>query len=147
MFGKLNVLNKVELQARESIYFEQYNMKINVEANLVERMSQTFILPAAIRYQTELAKNIARLKAAGVAGNMDNLEKVTHLISSLVTAQNELKEVRNVEHEDEVREATYFSQTVIPAMLKVREIADELEVTIADDLWPLPNYTEMLFIK
>ncbi|MBF0274255.1 MAG: glutamine synthetase III [Nitrospinae bacterium] len=146
-FKKLNVLSEVELDSRFNIYNEQYVMKINVEANLTEKVAQLSILPAAIRYQTELAENAMSLKAAGVEGDNTTLKNVTGLINSLVTAIDALKKARDKHFEDLAEEASYFAATVIPAMNDVRDVVDALEGIVADDLWPLPNYTEMLFIK
>lgn len=147
MFEKQGVLSKVELESRQNIYQEQYILKINVEANLTERMAETQILPAAVRYQTELAENAASLKAAGVEADTALLQSVSGQIAALKSAVAGLKEVRSKHIECMTEECKYFADSVLPAMLAVREAADALETVVADDLWPLPNYTEMLFIK
>ncbi|EDM26687.1 glutamine synthetase, type III [Lentisphaera araneosa HTCC2155] len=147
MFEKQGVLSKVELESRQNIYQEQYAAKVNVEANLTERMAETQILPAAVRYQTELAENIASLSAAGVEGDKSALVAVTGQIAALSSAVAKLKEIRSKHIEDATEECVYYAHTILPAMLEVRAAADALEASIADDLWPLPNYTEMLFIK
>lgn len=147
MFEKQGVLSKVELESRQNIYQEQYVAKINVEANLTERMAETQILPAAVRYQTELAENIASLSAAGVEGDKSALQAVTGQIAALRSTIANLKTIRSKHIEDATEECVYYSGTLLPAMLEVRAAADALEVSVADDLWPLPNYTEMLFIK
>ncbi|WDE99305.1 glutamine synthetase III [Lentisphaera profundi] len=147
MFERQGVLSKIELESRQNIYQEQYCLKINVEANLTERMAETQILPACIRYQTELAENIASLSAAGVEGDKSALQAVTGQIAALTSSVAALKEVRSKHIEDALEECKYFSSTLLPAMQEVRSAADALEVSVADDLWPLPNYTEMLFIK
>ena len=147
MFEKQGVLSKVELESRQNIYQEQYVAKVNVEANLTERMAETQILPAAVRYQTELAENIASLSAAGVEGDKSALVAITGQIAALSSAVAKLKEIRSKHIEDATEECVYYAHTLLPAMLEVRAAADALEVSVADDLWPLPNYTEMLFIK
>jgi len=147
MFEKQGVLSKVELESRQNIYQEQYVAKVNVEANLTERMAETQILPAAVRYQTELAENIASLSAAGVEGDKSALQAITGQISALSSSVASLKAARSKHIEDATEECVHYAHTLLPAMLEVRAAADALEVSVADDLWPLPNYTEMLFIK
>lgn len=146
-FGKLNVLSEPELQSRENIYQEQYVLKINVEANVTERIAKMMILPAAVRFQTELAQNAAALKAAGVDADIANLQEVTGLIAELNAAITALKVSRDAHFDALGEESLYIVKNVVPAMNAVREVADRLELVVADDLWPLPNYTEMLFIK
>ena len=147
MFEKQGVLSKVELESRQNIYQEQYVAKVNVEANLTERMAETQIIPAALRYQTELAENAASLKAAGIDADTALLQSVSTQIAALKSAVASFKAIRSKHIEDATEECVYYSGTLLPAMLEVRAAADALEDSVADDLWPLPNYTEMLFIK
>ena len=107
------------------------------------------ILPAAYRYQGELATTAAALKAA-LGGNVDmgTLKTVTQLVTELEKTTSSLEGAIN--HHgggDLMAEAKHFQHDVIPAMKAVREVADKLEGIVADDLWPLPTYREMLFIK
>ena len=147
-FAKLGVLSETELVSRENIYHEQYVLSINVEANLTERIAKMMILPAAIRFQTELAQNVAALKAAGVDADIANLNEVSALITSLNSAIAALKASRDVAHFDVIaEESLYYVQHIVPARNAVRDVVDALELIVADDQWPLPNYTEMLFIK
>jgi len=96
------------------------------------------ILPAA-------ARHLAELKAAG---NEQLISETEELLKELFFAIEKLESANEI-HEDDtiVREATYMHDVVIPAMDGVREVADKLERIVADDLWPLPKYWEMLFIK
>ncbi len=96
------------------------------------------ILPAAVRY-------LADLKAAGLTGLAKEL---TGLIGDLDNAIKKLQKV-NLIHDDETieKEATYMHDVVLPALAEVRAVADVLERTVADDLWPLPKYSEMLLIR
>lgn len=147
-FEKFGVLTKRELESREEIAFEQYVKTVNVEANLVTEIAKTVIYPAAARYQGELAKTAANLKAAGVEADVTVLSEVTSLTKSLLASISKLE----CAHAQEVSgglhaEAKHYRNAVIPAINDVRAAADALEGIIADDLWPLPTYQEMLFIK
>jgi glutamine synthetase len=148
LFDKYNVLTPRELKSRYEIYLEQYCKTVNVEANLVQTMAQTLVLPAALRYQTELASGATALKAAGMSASTALLEKVVGLSGKLEKAIGTLQS--KMAHEgaaDVMAEAKHFAKDVLPAMEAVRAVADELEGLVADDLWPLPTYQEMLFIR
>jgi glutamine synthetase len=147
LFTKYAVLSEVELESRYEVGIEQYLMTLNVEANLTADVAQTIILPTAIRYQTELAANVAALKAAGVDADNADLLVVSGLIAELRSGLTELKTAVAGAHDHEgIEEAAYVRDAVIPAMAKIREAADTLEGFVADDLWSLPTYQEMLFI-
>jgi glutamine synthetase len=106
------------------------------------------IIPAATRYQTELATNVGALKAAGVTADTTLLTKVSGLLTDLNAAVSGLdKAAQHHGAASLFEEAKYFRDAILPAQLKVREVADQLEGIIADDIWPLPTYQEMLFIK
>ena len=148
MFKKHNVLSNREMHSRLEVYAEQYCMSINVEANLCLEMGRTSIFPAAIRYQSELATSMANLKASGLDADTKTLEKVTGYIKELQDGLDELEQLKdNVKGKDLVAEAKFWCTKVLPKMLEVRAAADALEGYVADDLWPLPTYQEMLFIK
>ncbi|HWZ91362.1 MAG TPA: hypothetical protein VNW92_21015, partial [Polyangiaceae bacterium] len=147
-FEKYKVLSARELHARYEIFLEQYVKSINVEKNLVLQISKTQILPAAIRFQTELATNVSALKAAGVAADSSLLTKVSGLVSDLSASIAALEKAAAHHGAASLfEEAKYFRDALLPAQLKVREVADALEGVVADDIWPLPTYQEMLFIK
>ncbi|WP_035066905.1 glutamine synthetase III [Nitratidesulfovibrio termitidis] len=147
LFTTYGVFSEAELKSREEIYFEQYCKTIATEANLVIRMARTIIFPAAMRYQGELAATCANLKAAGHDYKVVALEDVTAKLRSMQAAVGELE--KKLEHEagNTHAEARHMCDVILPAMLKVREYADALEAVVADDLWALPSYQEMLFIK
>ncbi|MEO7033791.1 MAG: glutamine synthetase type III, partial [Polyangiaceae bacterium] len=148
VFEKYKVLSARELHARYEIFLEQYVKAINVEKNLVLQIAKTLIIPASIRFQTELANNAIALKAAGVTGDTSLLTKVTGLLADLTGAVAALdKAAAHHGAAGVLEEAKYFRDAILPAQLKVREIADTLEGIVADDIWPLPTYQEMLFIK
>ena len=129
-------------------YLEQYCLTVNVEARLTVEMARTLIFPAAIRYQNELASTCANLKMIGIEFDTDTLDRVTSLVKSLQDSVVLLEKAMGEEDTGELAdEAQHYCDVVLPAMSEVRQYADELECLVADDLWPLPTYQEMLFIK
>ncbi|WP_146433371.1 glutamine synthetase III [Blastopirellula retiformator] len=148
LFSKYNVLSERELESRCEIYMEQYVNTIKVEAALTIEMSRTMIFPAAVRYQNELASTCANLKMLGYEFDTKTLDKVTSLVKALQDGVCDLEEKLAADPDGGMEgEIKFFCSDVLPAMLVVREAADELEDYVADDLWPLPTYQEMLFIK
>jgi len=110
-------------------------------------MATTMILPAAVRYQTELATNVASLKAAGVEADTSTLEEVSGSIAELRAGIAALRsEINHDDVQSAEKHAEHAQKGLLPAMDAVRKAADALEGMVADDLWPLPTYQEMLFI-
>lgn len=147
MFTRHKVLSKRELQSRYEIYLEQYVKSVMLEACLVLKMGKTQIFPAAIRYQNELAQTCANLKLVGYTFDTDTLDKMTDLVKELQDSLATLEKTLTNHAHDREAEAELICCKVLPAMLAVRKAADALESMVADDLWPLPTYQEMLFIK
>ncbi len=148
LFGKYNVLSERELESRREIYGEQYCCAVETEAALVVKMAKTIIFPAAMRYQGELAATCANMKTIDVDFKMQALEDVTAKLRALQTATADLEKLMEKEDFADVdAQIRYLCDTILPAMLEVRSHADDLEGVVADDLWPLPSYQEMLFIK
>jgi glutamine synthetase len=148
MFEKYGVLSNREMESRQEIYLEQYCKTVNVEVLLTIRMARTLIFPAAIRYQNLLASTSAAIVTAGMTADTAILERVTALVRELEASITALEGI--VEHheaDNSLDEAAHYCSDVIPAMLAVRKVADELEALVPDDIWPLPTYSEMLFIK
>ncbi|MEP6654932.1 MAG: glutamine synthetase III, partial [Myxococcales bacterium] len=148
VFDKYKVLSPRELSSRYEICLEQYCKAVNVEANLTAKIAKTSILPAALRYQSALAENANAVKAAGLAPETALLKQVTELVAKLQSGLSGLT-TATAHHggDGALAEAKHFCNEVLPAMLKVREAGDALEGVIEDDLWPLPTYQEILFIK
>jgi glutamine synthetase len=139
VFTKYKVLDKRELQARYEVYVEQYITKVNIEAETAANMARTLILPAALR-QIELCDD------AGI----DSLTAEVRGITEAFLAKLVALEAANANHPHSgtaIKHAQYMRDKVLPAMDAVRELADQLEGIVADDLWPLPKYQEMLFVK
>ena len=147
LFATYGVFNEHEAHSRFEIGAEQYVLAVAVEANLTLEIGTTTILPAATRYQTELAQNVVALKAAGIDADASGLETVSAHITELRAGLADLTAAIAHEHPaDPLEAATFMRDSVIPAMASVRAAADTLETLVADDLWPLPTYQEMLYI-
>jgi len=139
VFSTYGVLSNRELEARHDVWVEQYTTTVNIEAETCALMARTMVLPAA-------ARHLAELKQAGVP---ELIRETEGLIKKFMAAIKKLDKA-NVDHppdEPVIDHAIYMREKVRPAMHQVRVIADELERIVADDLWPLPKYSEILFIK
>jgi len=148
MFEKYGVLSPEELKSRQEIYYEQYSQAILTESLMTVKIAKTIILPAAIRYQGELAATAASLKAAGIEPTLGTLKDITAKLRDLQKNTAALEKLMDKDTFKSVEdEAVYRTTMILPAMLTVREVVDALEDCVADDLWPLPSYQEMLFIK
>jgi glutamine synthetase len=149
-FEKYGVLNERELRARYDVALEQYNKTINIEAQLMVLMGNRYILPAAYRYQTEVAQTVAAVKSAGATAKESRarLNEMTRLTDECKSRVDHLQHL--LEHEgngDPMKHAKYFRDKVIPAMNDLRETGDALEAIVPHDIWPFPTYREMLFVK
>lgn len=142
LYEKYGVLSEAEIKGRYLVQCDQYEKHMNVEARLVAEIAQTKIFPVAAAYASSLAEGVAKMKAAGVGASTATLEKVSALVAQLESDLAMLHAVHSAAHE--VGDWTF---KVLPAMQKVRATVDELEGFVPDDLWPLPTYQEMLFIK
>jgi glutamine synthetase len=150
LFGKYKVYSERELQSRFHIFSEKYVKEVTIEANMMVNMAKTMILPAALRYQAEVAAAVNATKAAGVdnGAQLDALKELTATISHFQAATAGLdKAVNHHAGGDAYAHAKYMKESVIPKMEELRTQGDKLETMVADDLWPLPTYREMLFIK
>lgn len=150
LFEKYEVLSRRELEAREEIYLDRYFKTINIEAETTASMAETMIMPAAIRYMHELATTIDVAKNCGVTsgGAQATLEKLAALVNEFRSVLNRLQEVNEDLGGDSVREKAYHMRdNVLPAMQAVRGVADRLERILPDDYWPMPLYSEMLWVK
>jgi len=149
-FEKYGVLNERELHARYEVAVEQYNKTVNIEAQLMVLMGNRYILPAAYRYVGQLAESVVAVKAAGVTAKeakrgLDELVRLTEEAKVRIDQLQTLLE--HVGDGDGEKHSRYFRDKVIPAMNAVREVGDSLEMVVPHDLWPLPTYREMLFVK
>ena len=149
IYEKAAVLRREELRARQEIYLEQYCKTVRTEANLVIRMARTIIFPAGMRYQGELASTACRLRELGLDYRTTALEEVTASLRQLQDATGTLETTLAALGElgEGLEAAQRYCREALPLMLEVRIHADTLETMVADDLWALPNYQEILFGK
>jgi len=147
LFEHYKVFNHREMYSRYEIGLEHYVLSIGVEARLTLEVATTSVLPAATRYQTELALNVGALKAAGVEADVATLQVVSGPLADLRAAIATLGDALAADAgETPIEEAQHAQEALLPAMAAVRSAVDTLEGVVADDLWPLPTYQEMLFI-
>jgi glutamine synthetase len=138
MMSKYKVLSERELESRYEVWLEQYVTRANIEAETADSIARTMILPAALRY----------LALGDDAGIGAVTEETTPLVDELVSAIKELDDANQYPDGIEGMDlAIYARDKQIAAMERVRVAADKLEKIVPDDLWPLPKYAEMLFIR
>ncbi len=148
VLGKYGVLSEREVQSRYDISLERYCLDVNTEAQLALEIAKTKILPAALTYQTQLSTLAINLKSIGKEPGTALLDSVIGLTSDLEAGIVSLEQALGHEASDDTKaHALHFRDHVLPAMLQTRVAADALEGIVADELWPLPTYQEMLFIK
>ncbi len=149
LFTKYKVYTEGELKSRFNILSEAYTKAVTIEGKTAVFIAKNQILPAALRYQTEVATSIAAAKSAGVDGaGLDTLKTLVGAIGELNKGIASLeKAIGHTAEGEPFDHAKYAREKIIPALNATREAADKLEGIVADDLWPLPTYREMLFIK
>jgi glutamine synthetase len=140
VFSNYGVLSQRELESRYEVFLEQYVTKLNIEAEVAAAIARTMIVPAGARY-------IATLLSAQLSELAAEVEAVLSATVDAIRALESANLEENQPHEDLLKHAEYMRDTTIPAMDAVRAGADQLEKLVADDLWPLPKYSEILFIK
>jgi glutamine synthetase len=140
VFSKYEVLGERELEARYEVFTEQYAVKLNIEGETAASIARTMLLPAALRH-------LALLREAEVGDLIRESERLIDELVGKIQALETANLADNQPDEEPAEWAAYMRDTVIPAMDAVREVADRLEKVVADDLWPLPKYSEILFIK
>ncbi|HSH46274.1 MAG TPA: glutamine synthetase III [Longimicrobiales bacterium] len=150
LFSRYGVLTEKELDARYEIALDQYFQTVNIEGETTADLASTTILPAAVRYLNDLLASAERAAALDLEsqGVRKTVEQIGGLIDELRDTLDELV-TRNADlGGDTVRDKAYHMRdNIIPAMKRVRDVADRLEKVIPDDIWPLPTYRDMLFVK
>jgi glutamine synthetase len=150
LFTKYKVYSEKELNSRFNILSEAYVKAVNIEGQTALLMAKTFILPAVLRFQKEVGESVASAKAAGAAnpGGVELLSTIVSSCNDLSRAISSLEKALGHHGDgDPFAHAKHMRESVLPAMLETRKIADKLEAIVPDDIWPLPTYREMLFIK
>jgi glutamine synthetase len=139
LFESHNVLSRRELESRHEVFLEQYVTKLNIEAETAASIARTMLLPAAARHLAILLEAQLGELASETSDLIAELTEAIKVLASANLAENQPTELKAY--------AEYMRDSVIPAMAAVRAAADRLEKVVADDLWPLPKYAEILFIK
>jgi glutamine synthetase len=149
LFKKYGVLNKAEYDSRIHIQYEKYIKQLTIEAETMAVIARTQILPAAQEHQGRVASSIASTEAAGVKDkdSLDALGEYVNLVSRFREALEKLEKAVAHQDDDPVKHATWIRDKVKPAMADVRLYADTLETHVAANIWPLPTYRELLFLK
>ena len=157
MFESLNVMNAKELEARNEIKWETYTKKIQIEARIFGDLSINHIIPQVVAYQTKLAQNVAALKAilsddefkVLAASNLALISEISERVKAIEEGCEALTESRRVANkiESEREKAIAYHDTVEPLMDQIRYHIDKLEAKVDDEVWTLPKYREMLFIR
>ena len=148
VFEQYDVLTAAELESRSEILREQYALTLNIEASTTASMAKTLVLPAAVRYLMELGEAAEAIEDFGldVSGTKETATVVVEQVNALRKALGRLAEARASAHEADDEDMA-MKDEVIPAMQEVRTACDALEKEVPADLWPLPTYRDMLFMK
>ena len=145
------MFNERELHSRFEIFVEGYRKTINIESQLTIHIAKRMILPAALRYQTEVSQSLSSLKATGATVPKVQAAHLSELVAAIEELQASTDALDAIVDEhpegDSLAHAKHARDMIIPAMNGVRVAGDKLEGLVADDLWPLPTYQEMLFLK
>ena len=148
LFKSTGVLSPVELQSRYEVYAEQYNLAIEVEAKLVSDIATTKIFPAAMTYLSELTHAAGSAAELGFELDVTIAKKVADHINGLTAAVAQIDaEIASHDFADTEAHLRFSADVICPLMAEARVHGDALELLVADELWPLPKYSEMLFIK
>ncbi len=153
LYGKSGVMSKVELDAYHNVQLHTYCTKLSIEAKALEDIVHSMVMPAAIRYQTELATNIAAMRAIDMDDSLgyqkDTLKRVVSNIGDIREGLNELHKALEKLHEasDVREEAGILCHEAKPQMDKIRDAVDDMETLVDDQYWPLVKYHELLFVR
>ena len=149
LFEKFGIFTKVELESREEIIYETYAKTINIEALTMIDMAGKQIIPAVVKYTKALAETVNAVKAAGADAETQT-ELLKEASSKLNAMQKALVELEKAEKEasgieDAKKQAFFYKDTVKKLMDELRAPADELEMIVDKDIWPIPTYGELMF--
>lgn len=157
MFTSTGVFSERELVARNEVKWEIYTKKVQIEARVLGDLALNHVLPVATRYQSILLDNIFKIKnlfdekkAAELASNdMELIESISYHISHIRKDVNDMVEARKKANSitDEREKAIAYHDTVLPYFDKIRYSIDKLELMVDNEMWPLPKYRELLFIR
>jgi glutamine synthetase len=148
-FEKYKVLDQRELHARYEVALETYTKTVNVEAQLMVLMANRYILPAALRYQKDIAESVTAVREAGGSTREAKklLDRAAGLVDELRTRTDKLAKALDHGGSSAEKHARFMRDNVVPAMAALRLTGDEIELLTPHEIWPLPTYREMLFVK
>ena len=148
-FEKFKVLTEAELHARFEINLETYCKTINIEAQLMVLMANRYILPAAFEYQKQVGESVAAARAGGVPSKEGKkvLAQIVKLTDAFRVQTEKLAAALDHTSTSSEKHAKYMRDVIVPGMVKLRDIGDQIEVVVPHAVWQLPTYREMLFVK
>ena len=153
LFERTHVFSQAEIKARSEVKWETYCKKIHIEASVIADLTQNHILPVAIRYQNILLDNVLKLKALGKQSSTSPVNVTIEHIAENITGIDEHQRLlaQAIEHAmaqpDSRLQAFAFASLVVPHIDAIRHHVDALELLVDDEMWPLPKYRELLFIR
>jgi len=149
LFKRYGVLSQAELDSRTHIAVEKYVKQLGIEAETMVSMARNYFLPAALQHQQRIAEAVAATKAAGVEApdTTAALRDFVGLVTRLRTATAAVEQASSRHPAEPMRHAAQISQELKPAMEELRSVVDTLETLVAADIWPLPTYRDLLFLK
>ena len=157
MFRKAGVFTKVELEARNEVKWEMYTKKVQIEARVLGDLAINHVVPVAMRYQSVLVDSVLSLRKlfVGEKGekmseqDVATIESIASHVSKTRDEVAKMIDARKVANkiESEREKAIAYHDTVVPCMERIREYLDDLELMVDNEMWPLPKYRELLFIR
>ena len=157
MFRSTGVMTEVELAARNEVKWEMYTKKVQIEARVLGDLALNHVLPVAIRYQSILLDNVSKIRALFpgeenvemTQGEMDTIRAISRHTRAIKAEVEKMVEARRVANqiESEREKAIAYHDTVVPPMSIIRDHIDHLELMVDNEMWPLPKYRELLFIR
>lgn len=157
MFENTGVLTLKEIEARNEVKWQMYSKKVQIESRVLGDLAINHIIPAAVRYQSVLLDNVYKIKqlfsgakADIVAGqDLENIEQISDHISAIKAGVKDMVDARRVANriETEREKAVAYHDTVLPKMEDIRYHIDKLELMVDNEIWPLPKYRELLFVR
>ncbi len=157
MFGRTGVLSRIELEARNEVKWEMYTKKIQIEARVLGDLAINHVIPVATRYQSILVDNLVKIKSLFteqkaskiIAQDLSTIEKISEHMSVIKEETDKMVEARKVANRitSEREKAIAYHDSVVPSMEVIRYHIDKLELLVDNEMWPLPKYRELLFIR
>ena len=157
MFGRTGVFSRIELEARNEVKWEMYTKKVQIEARVLGDLALNHIIPVATRYQSILVDNLVKIKslfgnhksAALFGHDMDTIEGISLHMEAIKTEVEAMVEARKKANgcDNERQKAILYHDNVAQRMETIRYHIDKLELMVDNEMWPLPKYRELLFIR